>query len=58
MEQPKTYIAIIEVTFDAWDDENPRVIAREMASHFSDLRGANLYSDGLLKRLTKKGEEK
>ncbi len=53
MERPKTYVATIDVIFDVWDDEKPRAVARRMANHFNGMRGANLYSDGVLRRLEK-----
>ena len=48
MEQPKTYVATIEVTFEAYEKENPRSIAKYMAESHSGMRGANLYSYGEL----------
>lgn len=43
MEQPKTYIATIEVTFEAYEEENHRSIARRMADSHDGMRGANLH---------------
>lgn len=57
MERPKTYVATIEVIFDMWKDENPRAIARNMAGSFNCTRGANLYVDGILKKLVKEKEK-
>ena len=58
MERPKTYTATIEVTFDAWEDENPRAIARNIADSFDGMRGANLYADGVLRKLVEEKEKR
>jgi len=51
MTRTKTYIATIEVTFEAHEKENPRLIAKHMAEYFNYMRGANLYSSGELGRV-------
>ena len=51
MDRPKTYKATIEIYFDVWSIEKPRVIARRMAEHFNGTRCENLYCDGMLKKL-------
>jgi len=56
MERPKTYVATIEVIFYVWEDENPRAIARGIAESFNCTRGANLYVDGVLKKLVEEKE--
>lgn len=60
MEQPKTYIATIEVTFEIHEKENPRLIAKHMAEYFNYMRGANLHSSGELGqvRLVQNGERR
>lgn len=60
MEQPKTYTATIEVTFEAYEEENPRSIARYMADSHNGMRGVNLYVYGELGqvRLVRNGERR
>ena len=43
--------ATIEVYFDAWSNEKPRAIAKQMAGKLNGTRGANLYCDGVLKEV-------
>lgn len=52
MEQPKTYTATIEVTFEISEGENPRAIAKDMANIYNYMRGANLRACGVMKKLT------
>lgn len=51
MEQPKTYIATIDVTFEAYEEERPRSIAKYMADSFNGMRGANLHTCGELRQV-------
>ncbi len=48
MTEIKIYTATIEVVFEAYEKENPRLIAKHMAEYFNFMRGANLYSSGEL----------
>ena len=52
MTQIKTYTATIKITFEVHKKENPRVIAKQMADYYNGMRGANLYSYGVMKTLT------
>lgn len=52
---PKTYTATIKVTFEVWENENPRAIAKNMAASFNGMRGMNLHECG---EMTKIIEEK
>lgn len=60
MEQPKTYTATIEVTFEAYEEERPRSIAKYMADSHNGTRGANLHVYGELGqvRLIQNGGER
>lgn len=39
----KTYTATIKVTFEVYEKENPRAIAKYMADYHNGMRGANLH---------------
>lgn len=54
MTQIKTYIATIKITFDVHRKENPRVIAKHMASFYNGMRGANLHSYGEMEKFVEK----
>lgn len=48
----KTYTAIIKVTFEAHEKENPRSIAKYMADYYDGMRGANLHVYSTVEKLT------
>lgn len=54
MTKIKTYIATIKITFETLGNENPRVIAKNIANTYNCMRGLNLHSCGELKTLVKK----
>jgi len=56
MTKIKTYVATIKVTFEALEDENPNIIAKNIASTYNCMRGLNLYSYGELKTLAEEIE--
>ena len=51
MKRPKTYTATIEVTFEVYEEERPRSIAKYMADSFNGMRGANLHTCGELRQV-------
>ena len=51
MTRIKTYIATIKVIFEAHEKENPRTIAKHMADYHNGMRGANLYTYGVMEEL-------
>ena len=53
----KTYTATIKVTFEAYEKENPRVIAKYMADYHNGMRGANLHVYGVMKKLIEETSE-
>ncbi|MEK7117122.1 MAG: hypothetical protein AAB837_03085 [Patescibacteria group bacterium] len=58
MTQIKTYTATIKVTFDAYEKENPRLIAKGMADYYNGTRGANLYIYGVMEKLIENNRSK
>jgi len=54
----KTYTATIKVTFEAYEKESPRLIAKNMADIHNGTRGANLYTYGVLETLAGKIKSK
>ena len=54
----KTYTATIKITFEVHEDENPRTIAKNMASCYNGMRGANLCVDGVMKKLVEETYKK
>jgi len=54
----KTYTAIIKITFETHEKENPRTIAKNMASCFSNMRGANLHSYGEIEKIIEETNNK
>lgn len=51
MEPIKTFTAIIKITFEASEKENPSVIAKNIADSYNCMRGANLSSYGTLEKI-------
>lgn len=47
----KTYTAIIKVTFETHEKENPRAIAKHMADYHNGMRGANLHTYSIVETL-------
>lgn len=54
----KTYTAIIKITFETHDKENPRAIVKNMASCFNNMRGANLHTYGEIEKLIEETNNK
>lgn len=57
MTPTKTYTATIKVTFEAYENENPRVIAKHIADCCNGMRGANLYVYSVMKKLVEETDE-
>lgn len=53
----KTYTATVKITFDILEKEKPLAIAKDMASLHNGMRGANLYTYGVLENLAEENDK-
>jgi len=54
---PKVFTATIKVTFEISEEEDPFLIAKNIADSFNGMRGANLSAYGALETLAEETKE-
>lgn len=54
MTTTKTYTATVKIIFDILEKEKPLVVAKNIVNILDGMRGANLYTYGILGKITEK----